>query len=911
MSTAPTPELTPDPAVDVQRWENGFSCWARPHHKADAPPEISLALHVRAGSLFEDDTERGGSHLLEHLAFEGGERLSTQNLADFRDRFGLSLGRHLNAFTAREWTSYIFNGPPEALDQALAWLADVARGLTLQKANLEQERAVVLAELRRQADVTHRARERVLQALLPESRLVTRPPGGSAEIVESLTRDTLAAFYQRWYRPERAALVAAGALPADFMKRVESLFSAWTASGPTPNEPSHGITTSESPRAVVVTEKDLPGAELRLLSPRFQRPWQTRDEWRAMTGEQTALWLVNQRLAATVLTGRSPAGVVPYHVARLGILPLATQWIVLQATIQPRGEEILGALAAVAQELRRATTHVFSNEEWATGQAHVFARAQKLTTLLEDSSASSLRQTLSETWMSYALGEARPPISQQQRLALTEEILPEITPDEVHKALLCALAGAPLISAVLPATFAAPRPEELLDTYEQAMASTPTAWVPPLPAGALVRQRPKPGAVHSRSEPPALGLTSVTLDNGTRVHLRPMSFRAERFYAEICLPGGRISENESTFGLTGAAALAFGQVIPEGRAPQRLKSYLSDKHLQLSHKVEEDAVLFRLDGHVRHLEDGLQLLHRILVASRVESALLKLWQDQVGERQRLPPEAMLAFNTTRLLTADDPRFRWLTGERAAAITLDEAQTWLENEICAAPLEAAFAGDFNEKELLPLVQRYLGSLPERSQRSLEELRQLKPWKGPLLLRHNSSDGQRALPLVGWRVTPWHEAGPRRVLQLATRLLNQRLHREIREVRGLTYQIACSYAPSRAYPEGSLLSIACETTPDRVDDTVLAIQQVTEELAANGPNDTELEACVRQLGTLADRVEQDPKYWARVLADSDYRGVDVSDLHGLAERYAAINASEVASTLGVCIAAERELVVVMEA
>ena len=63
---------------------------------------VALGFWVDVGSRDESPEMAGVSHFLEHLLFKGTESRSAHDIAEAVDR----VGGEMNAFTAKEYTSY-------------------------------------------------------------------------------------------------------------------------------------------------------------------------------------------------------------------------------------------------------------------------------------------------------------------------------------------------------------------------------------------------------------------------------------------------------------------------------------------------------------------------------------------------------------------------------------------------------------------------------------------------------------------------------------------------------------------------------------------------------------------------------------------------------------------------------------
>ena len=112
---------------------------------------MSLRLAVKAGSLEEADDQQGLAHFIEHMAFNGSAHFKPGELVSYFESIGARLGPHVNAYTSFDETVYMLDLPtdkPEIVEKGLTALADFAGGLTLDPAEVDKERGVVIEEWR-------------------------------------------------------------------------------------------------------------------------------------------------------------------------------------------------------------------------------------------------------------------------------------------------------------------------------------------------------------------------------------------------------------------------------------------------------------------------------------------------------------------------------------------------------------------------------------------------------------------------------------------------------------------------------------------------------------------------------------------------------------------------------------------
>jgi predicted Zn-dependent peptidase len=172
---------------------------------------VSLGVWVGVGGRDEPATLAGASHFLEHLVFKGTSTRSARQIAEAID----AVGGEMNAFTNREHTAYYTRLPAERADLGFDILGDVLTDPAFRPPEVDAERHVILEEILMNLDMP----EDHVHTLLAEALFPGHPLGrevlGTRETVEAATRDEIADFFARWYRPRNLAVVAAGDLDHD------------------------------------------------------------------------------------------------------------------------------------------------------------------------------------------------------------------------------------------------------------------------------------------------------------------------------------------------------------------------------------------------------------------------------------------------------------------------------------------------------------------------------------------------------------------------------------------------------------------------------------------------------------------------------------------------------------------------
>ncbi|WP_237023399.1 M16 family metallopeptidase [Lacunisphaera limnophila] len=229
-------DLPADPGIKWGRLDNGLRYALL--RNAEPQGRISARLAIKAGSLHENENQRGVAHFLEHMAFNGSRRFPAANVIEFFQKLGMDFGGDTNASTGFDRTIYQLELPdtkPETLRESLTWFADVADGLLLDPQEIDKERGIILSEKRARDSVALRTFMAELEFLVPETRLPQRLPIGTEEVLRTAGRERFVEYYDSWYRPDRMILVLVGDIePLQVEPVVREILGAVTARAPAP-----------------------------------------------------------------------------------------------------------------------------------------------------------------------------------------------------------------------------------------------------------------------------------------------------------------------------------------------------------------------------------------------------------------------------------------------------------------------------------------------------------------------------------------------------------------------------------------------------------------------------------------------------------------------------------------------------
>jgi len=188
---------------------------------------VAAGIWVRTASAHEEPRTMGVSHLLEHMVFKGTERRSARQIAlELEARGGA-----LDAFTARDHTSYQARVLDADLPRALDVLTDIVLHPTLRDADFELERKVVLEEISTVEDTPDDLVFDLHAAALWPGHTYGFPILGTRDTVSAMRTADLRALHGRAYHPRQIVIAAAGAVTHEVLLRLLTQHGWFTRPG--------------------------------------------------------------------------------------------------------------------------------------------------------------------------------------------------------------------------------------------------------------------------------------------------------------------------------------------------------------------------------------------------------------------------------------------------------------------------------------------------------------------------------------------------------------------------------------------------------------------------------------------------------------------------------------------------------
>jgi len=230
---------------------------------------VSIGIWVRTGSRQESEEQNGISHFIEHMVFKGTRNRSAEQIAREAD----SIGGHLDAFTAKECTSFSIKALDEHVPRAFDIVSDLFLNPLFQPGDISKESKVIQEEIKMVEDTPDDLVHEMFTQSYWRGHALGRPILGTRQTVSSFNRDRLCEYFQRYYTPNRTLIAAAGSLQRDRFVELVARYFGERPRGPVSDD---GPPPIPHPSIRHRHKKELEQVHLCVGAPSYPQPHQKR-----------------------------------------------------------------------------------------------------------------------------------------------------------------------------------------------------------------------------------------------------------------------------------------------------------------------------------------------------------------------------------------------------------------------------------------------------------------------------------------------------------------------------------------------------------------------------------------------------------------------------------------------------------
>jgi len=824
-----TSNLQPHPDVVWGKLDNGFRYALLPHD--GVPGSASLQLLVLAGAIDEKDHERGLAHFMEHMAFRGNGSFPEEEMVTFFQELGIEFGSDINAVTAFNYTSYMLDFrevTTPTLRRGLELFRSFAAEVEFRPDLVEQERGVILSELRSRDSVMARGQFDAMQAVFDGLTFIDRAPGGSPESVRSFTPGMFESFYRRYYRPDLMVLVGAGDFePAELAALAEEIFgSLEKPSSPVPERDLGALRSARGLQVSTFRVSNVGSMQVVLGSPATlpDRP-DSKAKRFAEFDEAFAMDLLNQRLQRGLMA-------IPNGSAQLETM-VENRAALAAFSTGPQAWE--NHLRNMDNMIRATYLHGFKPQEMDPARDLQLRRVELAEDLVGGRDPKDITQTMIDSIVDHEVF-----VGLEQELQWRGGWLRGMSAHALIRA-LCE--GGGLDNLVVH--FGGELPPEF-ETSEVVEILAANRKSEPDDIRLLAREEKPfemkpwgdPGTSELVGEIPEIGAKLYRLSNGVRVNIISSPFEpgvvqgVVRVGAGLLdMPGDKPALKE--FGLQTLFASGTAHYLAND-----LQKVISSDLLVFDFGVDDhDAFTFSGATESDKLDAFLGLVTEFLFKPKFGTYVHRSQKVQATMSRASSAVGMQEGirQLTDHLFEGDARFTWGNFVDYVGLSSRDVRRWLEEPLSKGYVEVSIVGDISEADAIDLAERTLGALPRRA----EEKRirgQLKPLKisAPPGFKRVEFVGESHLAIVKgyWPVIGELSIRDLGALYILATLLENEVCDEIRNDMGLAYSPSADFQQFEGFAEFGMLEASVDCASEESTRIARMVEDIAVDLSRNG-------------------------------------------------------------------------------
>lgn len=847
--------LTADPAISYGRLGNGMRYAIM---KNDLPKNrVALHLDILAGSIHEDEEERGYAHFLEHMLFNGSTNFPPGTLVEYFQGLGMEFGADTNAYTSYDETVYKILLPENSIEElrkGLLVMSDYVGGALLLEEEVERERGVILAEKLARDSVSYRMRVASLEKSLQGTIIPLRQPIGIDETLKNASSISLRKFYEKWYVPENTILVVVGDVEvSDVEPLLTEYFGEYENPGKNVECPDIGNIKSNGLRTFYYQEKDFGNVQVSINSywdkekvdDSFLLQAKELKEYAVISIFKNRLKKIAEKEIGLFSSPQVHSGTQLGKIGYAGI------------SVKTSDEEWQKSLTVIENSLRQMLLYGVTENELIRVKKELSAYFDSQAATYTTRKSNSLAREI--IWHVNNNRVLQSPIQEKEMFSPVVEAL---TVDDLNRAFaeiwsnkdrLVELTGNATLDqreadVTIRDTYIAAQEVKLL-TYTSSESN-----IFPYEEFSDITAIPNESVFLENIE------TEIhTFSNGVTVNLKKTDFNKNKIYVNVEFGTGKQTEPKPGLAmLTESVLTASGS----GKLTQsEIEEALAGTSVDYGFSVGESG--FSLSGSSLSSESEalIQTIYTLFKDPAVREDVFankKLKYEQMYQSMESSIRGAESLFVNRFLSGGNKLISRATWGEIEIIDTEDIKKWILPYFRNAAPEISVVGDFNQEEILQLISRSFGALEQR-QKYLVSLEPVIFPFGQVEEFVIDSQLDQALLVMAWKTEGFTDIQSIRRFNMLALILEDRIRLAIRERLGASYSPSVYNSSSRIIPEYGMIKAKMIVDPTQIYAVRDAVEDICQDLIVNGVTEEEMQRVKEPLLTaLKDRVKTN-KYW----------------------------------------------------
>lgn len=895
-----------DASVKTGTLPNGMKYYI----KKNTLPEkkVDFRLAINAGSILEDDNQRGLAHFMEHMNFNGTKNFPDNKLVDFLQSIGVKFGQHLNAYTGFDETVYMLPVPldkPGNLDAGLKVMEDWAFNATLTDEQINKERGVVLEEMRNGLGADKRMRDKYFPKMLYKSHYADRLPIGNKEVLQNFKPDVIRQFHKDWYRPDLMAIVVVGDINVEEVeKKIKDNFSKYKNPSKPRERKVYDLPNHKETLVAIETDPDATSSMVQFMMKDTEsyQPDVTIEQYNQSIVENVATTMLNNRLRELVNSTTPPFtfGSV-YHGGVVGRTKEAFQGFAMVK----EGNQIK-ALNVLLEETERAKRFGFTQGELDRAKSQIISGMESMYNNRDKTESDML---VDEYVRNFLEKEPMPGIAWEYED--TKTFLPTVTltqANEVIKKMVKDDSRVIVITGPKKDNVTMPTEAMVLKTFDDVKLADLKPYQEKASIKNLVKPFKSAGTIAKTETDAKLGTTTWTLGNGAKVTFKKTDFKDDEIVFSARSLGGNSLLNDSDYNNTQFAYQALTEAGVAGASKADLTNYMAGKQVNVNPFIS--GVVEGIGGRTnqKDLSSAMELMYAYFTDLNYNPDAFnayKLKQSAMLDNILSNPQTYFASEHAKFTNQKNPRFIGILPLEKDWARTDYKKAhavYKEKFANAGNFHFYFVGNIDEAKFKNEVLQYIASLPSTGKTTNFKDTGYRPMTGDhTKVYKKGKDPKSMVQIVFSGETPYNEKEAMALSALGE-VATIKVIEKLREDESGIYSGGARGGMSKIPYGNYSFSLSFPCGAENADKLTKSALRELQALVDKGPDQKDLDKYKE--GEMNDYKTdiKDNSYWMNAISKNQLDGSDkyeilnyqdkvkaltVKDLHDVAKKYLTKN------------------------
>jgi len=422
--------------------------------------------------------------------------------------------------------------------------------------------------------------------------------------------------------------------------------------------------------------------------------------------------------------------------------------------------------------------------------------------------------------------------------------------------------------------------QEALGILTRVKESQLTPYADKALGASLIQEELKGSKVTKTIPLPQFDAVEWTLANNAKVIYKRASFEKDNVLLSAFSFGG-ISKLDNNLVL---AANLISAIVPMYGAGDydnvTLQKMLAGKKATVTFGLSETAESVSGSSTPKDFETMMQLMYLRFAHPRFDKvahdAIIGRFSGMIANMEK-DPDKIKSDSISLITTGYNPRTPLFTKESINKITMDDIRKVYTDRFNGADEFTFFiVGNIAQDTVLPLVEKYIGSLPVVGRKETWIDREVEQPKGKIIK-------EISLPLTipkstvfisfarDLKYTPYNYLG----LEIIKGILDLVYTEKVREDKGGTYDVSVSLSEEKRPEEIGEGMITFDCDPARANELKAIIYNELDNLMKNGPSQINLDKAVSNLLKTREENKKHNSYWSSILSRYYSYGINSND------------------------------------